>query len=499
MEAENQTATKSELLAQTLRSIGDGIVTTDLEANVTFINRTAELLIGCDAAKALGAKSWEIFRLVDHNGKERRQCPVQVVLESGEATGYRNHTCIVQSDGGLRPVSYSAAPLRAPDGEMQGVVLAFHCVKDIVKSSADRISLIARATNDAVWDWDLVTGQFWWNDAVGSLFGYQPEDIEPRVEWFLDKVHPEDRARIQDRIFGPGELRQWQDEFRFRSSDETYQVIFERGYVLRDPLGNPVRMLGTMMDVTARRSAQDELLRLNADLELTVQERTSELREANRQLESFSYSVSHDLRSPLRSIMALSRILKDENLDRLDSESRENLGRLVVNAERMAKLIDDLLQYSRLSRSKLHIKRFSLSDIASSVAEDMCSRPGCRAQISVEPDMVAECDPDLIRILFENLIGNAVKYSSRVEQPLVEVGQTEFHGQTTYFVRDNGAGFDPKYSSKLFVPFERLHDSEDFEGTGIGLANVHRIVQRHGGRVWATGEVGKGATFYFTL
>ena len=197
--------------------------------------------------------------------------------------------------------------------------------------------------------------------------------------------------------------------------------------------------------------------------------------------------------------MVLSRILKDENLDRLDQESKDNLARLVVNAERMAKLIDDLLQYSRLSRSKLHIKRFSLSDIASSVAEDLCGKPGFRAKIKVEPDMVAECDPDLIRILFENLIGNAVKYSSRVDSPRVEVGQTEVHGQPTYYVRDTGAGFDPKYTDKLFVPFERLHDSEEFEGTGIGLANVHRIVQRHGGRVWAVGELGKGATFYFTL
>lgn len=499
MKAEHPTATTSELLAQTLRSIGDGIITTDLEANITFINRTAELLIGCDAKVVVGRKSWEVFRLVDHNGKERRQCPVQIVLETREATGYRNHTSVVQGDGHLRPVSYSATPLRSPEGQMQGVVLAFHCVKDLVAKSADRISLIAKATNDAVWDWDLMTGQFWWNDAVHSLFDYLPEEIEGSVEWFLSRVHPEDRERLKARMFSPGELRHWQEEYRFASRDGSDRVVFERGYVLRDPLGNPVRMLGTMMDVTSRRNAQDELLRLNADLELTVQERTTELREANRQLESFSYSVSHDLRSPLRSIMVLSRILKDENLDRLDQESKDNLARLVVNAERMAKLIDDLLQYSRLSRSKLHIKRFSLSDIASSVAEDLCGKPGCQAKIMVEPDMVAECDPDLIRILFENLIGNAVKYSSRVDSPRVEVGQTEVHGQTTYFVRDNGAGFDPKYTDKLFVPFERLHDSEEFEGTGIGLANVHRIVQRHGGRVWATGEVGKGATFYFTL
>ena len=253
--------------------------------------------------------------------------------------------------------------------------------------------------------------------------------------------------------------------------------------------------------IAAELAASEEALRnLNLELEARVEERTAELRELNRELEAFSYSVAHDLRTPLRGIGGYSHLLLEEYGQVLDEKGRRYLQRVDANTEHMAELIDALLTLSQLLRGELKNEMVDLSATAREVASELQVRePERNVHFDIAPGLVAWGDPTLLRTLVANLLENAWKFSSGATPARICVSRTTVDGSDAFFVRDNGAGFDPAYAGKLFVPFQRLHSPGQFEGRGVGLATVERIVKRHGGRVWASGAVGKGATFYFTL
>ncbi len=235
-------------------------------------------------------------------------------------------------------------------------------------------------------------------------------------------------------------------------------------------------------------------------LEQRVTERTSQLEAVNRELEAFSYSVSHDLRAPLRSIDGFSQALAEDYGEHLDEVAHDYLSRVRRAAQRMGMLIDDLLRLARITRAEMHRVPVDLSAMAKEVAADIIThRVYGEVQFKVQADLVVYGDPTLLRILLGNLLDNAWKYSSKIESPLIEFGSTIEDGRTVYFVRDNGAGFDMDYVGKLFGAFQRLHRADEFPGTGIGLATVKRIVHRHGGKIWAEGQLGKGAIFKFVL
>lgn len=248
-----------------------------------------------------------------------------------------------------------------------------------------------------------------------------------------------------------------------------------------------------------KRSAE-ALSALNAELERRVVERTAQLDAAMRELETFSYSVSHDLRSPLRQIEGFCTLLREDHATQLDAEGARHLGRIQAATERMSQLIDDLLSLARVTGHRMSHQPLSLSALAEAVvAELQATEPGREVEVRIRPGLTAVGDAHLLRIALDNLIGNAWKYSSKVARAEIEFDASEESGETVYYVRDNGAGFDPAYAGRLFTAFQRLHSESEFEGTGIGLATVQRIIARHGGRVWAAGAPGQGATFSFTL
>lgn len=235
-------------------------------------------------------------------------------------------------------------------------------------------------------------------------------------------------------------------------------------------------------------------------VEMQIQGMNTELLAANKELEAFSYSVSHDLRAPLRGIDGFSLALLEDYADKLDEDGKDYLQRVRAATQRMGALIDDLLNLSRVTRTEMKLQRADLSAIVQSIAAELQkTQPERQAEFRIEEGVQASVDSHLIRITLENLLGNAWKFTSKRESAWIEFGRTHCDGKLTYYIRDNGAGFDPAYADRLFGAFQRLHDKSDFPGTGVGLATVQRIIHRHGGRIWAESAVERGATFYFTL
>ncbi|MBD3344547.1 MAG: hypothetical protein GF401_05750 [Chitinivibrionales bacterium] len=260
-------------------------------------------------------------------------------------------------------------------------------------------------------------------------------------------------------------------------------------------------------EIEQRRTAENELREAHAGLEQKVHDRTvemetanSRLEQANRELSEFSRSVSHDLRSPLHMIETFSDLLNDEYSRYLDEDGKLFLSRIRMSVKRMAELIEDLLQLSRISQSELHKEQVNLSDLVHTINANLqANNPNRKIELVVQSDVVAICDSRLMRIALENLLGNAWKYTSKTDKARIEFGVTRMEEMIVYYVRDNGKGFDMAAADKLFVPFKRLHTDPAFPGTGIGLTTVMRIIQRHGGTIWADSKPDKGATFYFTL
>jgi PAS domain S-box-containing protein len=361
------------------------------------------------------------------------------------------------------------------------------------------LATILEHARDGVLSVDLDGRIVSWNRGAAELFGYPAERA---AGMSLDRLG----------AWGQGDrLKQWFDLAKLGTPTVQCETELRRedgqafaGEVtvapIRSDAGELMAVSLTLRDISDRKRTQEELMRIRAELEQRVAQRTAALRAVNRELEAFTYSASHDLRAPLRGIDGFSQALLEDYGNELDETAGHYIKRIRSAARRMGETIDALLMLSRITQAPLHVETVDLSGLVVEIVKELRERePWRRVELKVEPGLLARADRQLIRIAFENLLGNAWKFTRERERARIAVGRSSSGPPGTFYVRDNGAGFDMAYADKLFLPFQRLHAPTRFEGTGIGLGTVQRVIARHGGRVWAEGALEEGATFCFSL
>ncbi len=366
-----------------------------------------------------------------------------------------------------------------------------------LRESEERLVLAQRAGHVGVFDWDLASGKVIWTEQGENMPGLQ-RDFEGDYEDWTKSVHPEDVQRLK--VF----FRQWIEsgadeeywEYRLFQPDGRMRWIEARGRLMSGPSKRPLRIIGVGVDVTDRKQAAEQISELNEELKRNV----SQLQAANRELEAFTYSVSHDLRAPLRHMAGFVELLNKRAKEGLDEKSRHYLQVISGASSQMGQLVDDLLAFSRAGRVEIKWDKVDSGIIVKEAIANLESDTGGRDivwKIGVLPGVFG--DAALLRQVWVNLISNAVKFTRPRGQAIIEIGVEDAGEEFVFHIKDNGVGFDMRYKDKLFGLFQRLHRTEEFEGTGVGLANVQRIVHRHGGRAWGESVLGEGATFYFSL
>lgn len=484
-----------------LYSIGDGVIATNALGLVTHFNPVAEKLTGWSEAEALGCPLTEVFHIINETTRAVVENPVVHVLRDGVIVGLANHTLLVTRDGHEHPITDSGAPVLDENGHIQGVVLVFRDQTEERKTQQER-SLLAntiRASMDEIYMFDPKSMLFRFVNAgalknlgysMEQLYAMTPLDIKPEVtaESFHDMLRPLIDHQIPIQVF---------QTVHQRADGSTYPV--EVHVQLFEQDGSSV-FLAIVQDITERKKTEEDINNLNAELEQRVIERTTQLEASNKELEAFAYSVSHDLRAPLRGIDGWSQALLEDNLEQLDVPGQLYLTRVRKETQRMGRLIDDLLELSRVTRSEMQIGEVNLSSLANSIAERLKEANKTRdIEFVIHSGLKARGDPQLLEIALTNLLENAWKFTGTQKKAQVEFGCIHIDGKNTFFIKDNGVGFDMTYSSNLFGAFQRMHKQTEFPGTGIGLATVQRIIIRHGGAIWADAKPDEGATFYFTL
>jgi PAS domain S-box-containing protein len=491
----------ARLLSSIVECSDDAIISKNLDGIVLSWNQGAERIYGYSSGEMVG-RSISLLIPADR-GDELPE--ILEYLKLGQQIEHLE-TERVKKDGQRIFVSLTISPLRDLAGSLVG---ASTITRDITERkrtekalqlSEKRYRSLALVADQIVWatnprgevEEDVPTWRSFTGQSVDEIKG----------SGWIDAVHPEDRERAIDVWSRSLRNRSFHDiEYRLRRRDGEYRYMAVHGVPVLEEDGTVREWVGTCADITERKQIEEEIHRLNEDLERRVIERTAQWEASNKELEAFAYSVSHDLRAPLRAVDGFSRILLEEYALELAGEAQRYLNIVRKNAVQMGELIDRLLTFSRLGRQSLKKESIDLKALVGQTLEDMArEQEGRRIDIVIGELPPCEADRALLKQVIVNLLSNALKYTRCRDQARIEVGApVSQQDGTVYFIRDNGAGFDMRYVDKLFGVFQRLHSAEEYEGTGVGLAIVHRIITRHGGRVWAEGEVDKGATFYFSL
>ncbi len=505
--AEEARRESEERLSAILDGMDNSVFMNDLDGRTLFINEAFAKSFGRSKEDLYGKTVFDIF---PREIAERLRRDDMLAIESERPVQTEEE---VPLPDGIHYSLLTRFILKDKNGKKYafcGVVTDITALKrteEALRKSEASLREAQRIAHIGNWEWDVRANYIHRSEEADRIF-QRPESEYYTIEHFIEAVHPDDRAFMREKIEEALQGKLYSVDIRIIRGDGAERFILMQGELVRDESGRPVRIVGVVQDITDRKRAEEEVLKLSRELEKRVEERTAELKTAmeglaaaNREIETFTYSVAHDLRSPLRLIDGFSILLLKKQAARLDPDGQDQLNRIRGAARRMSQLIDDLLNLSYVMRAEVSYGPVDLSSLAWAMMTDLQkAAPEREVRVIIEGGLEVRGDEGLLRMVMENLIGNAWKFTSKAEDPVIEVGASgEEHGRTIFFVRDNGVGFDMRYAERLFHPFQRLHPADEFPGTGIGLATVQRVIHRHGGRIWAESEPGRGAAFYFTL
>ncbi|RCJ16950.1 hypothetical protein A6S26_32105 [Nostoc sp. ATCC 43529] len=481
----------------------------DSQQRYRFNNRAYEEWFGQPATEVYGKHLWEVLGesayQVIRPYVEQVLTGVQVSFETEipyKNLGTRYINAIYVPQFGQHETVEGFAVLITDISQQQAALRDRFLAQEALRESEERLRFALQSAELGDWDLDLTNQTARRSLRHDQIFGYESLLPEWTYEMFLEHVLPEDRPLVQAKFLSALTNNDiWDFECRIRRADGEIRWIWGRGHVYYNERGEARRMLGLIGDISDRKLAETQLQQLNETLEQRIQERTAQLEAANKELESFSYSVSHDLRAPFRHIAGFVELLNKQPSSRnLDETSQRYLKIIAQTAKQAGVLIDELLTFSRMGRTEMRYVSLNIEELVQEVKRDLLAEAEGRVinwHIQSLPQV--QGDPSMLRLVLHNLMGNAVKYTRNRPTAEIIIGSIDNQNEIIFFVQDNGVGFNMQYAHKLFGVFQRLHSDPEFEGTGVGLANVQRIIHRHNGRVWAEGKIDDGATFYFSL
>jgi PAS domain S-box-containing protein len=472
------------------------VAVTDLQGTITYVNDRFSAINLYSREEAIGRN----YRIVN-SGYHPKEFFQKMYDTLGKGRVWHGEIRNRAKDGSIFWVAATTVPLLDSGGKPRQYITIRTDItaRKRLEEVREHLAAVVESSDDAIISKTLNGMVTAWNSGAERLFGYSSAESVGKP---MDRLLPLERATEESDILARiarGERVDHFETVRVRKDGKRVDISATISPV-KDSSGAIVGVAKIARDITQRKTSEVEILKLNDELEEKVKLRTAQLEAANKELETFSYSVSHDLRAPLRHISGFSQLLVEEFGANLAPGARHYLDRIQAGTQNMGVLVDELLHLARVGRHALNRRTTNLKELVAEVITLLLPESeGRQVEWAVSDLSTAQCDPVLVRQIFQNLLSNALKFTRPRAQAVIEVSCREEDGQPVFMVRDNGIGFNMKYVDKLFGVFQRLHRAEDFEGTGIGLATVQRIVHKHGGQVWAEGELDKGAAFYFTL
>lgn len=489
---EEELLQSSQRINNILESITDGFFTVNKDWIVTYWNKEAEKMLQMPREIIIGKNLWEVYeeaKPLKFYQEYNRALEEKVAVHFEEFYPPANtwfEVSVYPSEEGLTAYFKDVTERRNNQNE--------------IRIAKERYDAVAKATNDAIWDFDFETQEFHWGEGLKNIFGHNPETtFSSSFENWMQHVHSDDVEKIKEGLMkalsSAGE-QQWQEEYRFKKADDSYANVLAKGHIIRNESGKPVRMIGALQDITNRIKIELELKELNSQ----ILKRAEELSASNSELEQFAYIASHDLQEPLRMVTSFLKQLEKKYKDQLDDKARQYIHFATDGAARMRSIILDLLEYSRVGKREYEVEQVDMNELVYESVQ-------LNSKLIEENDAIIEWDglpvikaakTPMLQLL-QNLISNAIKYQKPEGKPKVIIASKQTDLEWVFSVSDNGIGIDPRFKEKIFILFQRLHNKDEYSGTGIGLAICKKIIEAHKGKIWVESLPGEGSTFYFTI